>query len=158
MRPAARLALLPISLALSSLPAMSPLLARTASAASFNVRDTRSEREISERTDLFVDGRLAATFRLDDARREMVARLHVPDRATRRYRYDLCGTITIRSAQGTPEIHEVNSTGFLNDPDHRDYDALGTDDFTLFYLADPGDPQAAESTGQRSALCRSPVA
>ncbi len=137
--------------------ALLPAQLSTASAATFTVHDVRSAREISETTQLFIDNRLAATFHLDSGTSQAAARVQVPDDATNRYRYDLCGTITIRSDEGMPEVHEVNDTGLLNDPDHRIYEALGTEDFTLFYLADPDDPEAATSLRLHSGLCRGPI-
>ena len=136
-------------------------LAATSRAASFTVHDARSEREVSEATELFVEGRLVATFDLDARRDEGTAVIQVPDRGGSeprgQYRYDLCGTITVRADQGAPEVHEVNATGLLRDPGGHGYEALGAADFTLFYLSDPADPTAARSLGQRSGLCHAPV-
>ncbi len=142
------------------------LLAVPLHAATFTVHDVRSAREISEATELYVDDRLVATFRLDADRREILVTVQVPARRDaaghdagghEQHAYALCGTITIRSEQGTPEIHEVNATGLLHEPDHHGYEALGAEDFNLFYLSDPGDPAAADSVRQRSGLCRAPI-
>ncbi len=141
---------------------MLALFAATAArAATFTVHDVRSAREIGEITRLYVDDRLAASFTLDAATNELTATVqvsaHVGPEGHDRHSYALCGTITIRSPTGGEEIHEVNASGLLYDPDHQSFEALGAADFTLFYLSDPADPGAVEVIRQRSGLCRTPI-
>ena len=130
-------------------------------AATFNVHDNRATREIGEATELYIDGKLVALLRLDDRQRQTSVTVTVPahkdglDREE--HSYVLCGTITVRNAQGAPEIHEVNASGLLHDPDGHRFEALGAEDFTMFYLADPDDPAAADRVPQRSGLCREPI-
>jgi hypothetical protein len=130
-------------------------------AATFAVHDDRAAREIGESTQLYIDDRLIASFRLDDATRQASLTVTVPARKDpdghERHSYALCGTITVRNAQDTAEIHEVNATGTLLDPDGHRFEALGAADFTRFYLADPVDPAAAESLPQHSGLCHAPI-
>ncbi len=130
-------------------------------AATFTVHDIRSAREIGEATELYIDSRLVAAFHLDAATRQQTVTIQVAgakDAAGReQHRYDLCGTITIRSDNGAPETHEVNATGLLNDPDRHRFEALGAEDFNLFYLSDPDDPAAADSLRRRSGLCHAPI-
>jgi hypothetical protein len=130
-------------------------------AATFGLRDDRAAREIGETTELYIDGRLAASFRLDDRQPQVDLTVTIDDRKDphghQEHSYVLCGTITVRNAQGGTEIHEVNATGALHDPDGHRFEALGADDFTLFYLADPADPSAAESLPHRSSLCHAPI-
>ena len=146
--------LLPATLLLAALPVPSW-------AASFSVHDGRADREIGESTELYIDGRPVASFRLDAARQQISLQLNIPGgedaSGHELHRYALCGTITIRNAQGAAETHEVNGTGILRDPDRHHFEALGAEDFTLFYLADPGDPAAAESIREHSALCHAPI-
>ena len=125
------------------------------------MHDGRAAREIGESTVLYIDSRQVASFVLDGTRRQLSLELTIPGGADasghERHRYALCGTITIRNAGGATEIHEVNGTGTLRDPDGHHFEALGAADFTLFYLADPADPGAAESTPERSSLCHAPI-
>ena len=130
-------------------------------AATFGLRDDRAAREIGEFTQLYIDGKLAASFRLDDSQPMVSLNVTIDDHRAadghQHHSYVLCGTITVRNRQGAAEIHEVNSSGALHDPDGHRFEALGAEDFTLFYLADPSDPSAAESMPQRSGLCQTPV-
>ena len=130
-------------------------------AASFTVHDGRAAPELGEATELYIDEKLVASFRLDSGRRQIDLTLTVPDRRDglghEAHGYALCGAITIRTAQGAIETHEVNATGLLHDPDGHRFEALGAADFTRFYLADPADPAAAESTVARSGLCRASI-
>ena len=143
------------------LAALSALTPRVAGAATFNVHDNRAAREIGEATELYIDGSLVALLRLDDDRRQVSVTVTVPGRKDAgdhdEHSYVLCGTITVRNAQGAAEVHEVNSSGLLHDPDGHRFEALGAEDFTMFYLADPGDPAAADNVPQRSGLCRAPI-
>ena len=127
-------------------------------AARFSVHDGRAAPELAETTELYIDEKLVASFRLDDGQRQVDLTLTVPDRRDGQgheaYDYALCGAITVRNAQGAIETHEVNATGLLRDPDGHRFEALGAADFTRFYLADPADPAAAQSTLARSGLCR----
>ncbi len=130
-------------------------------AASFTVHDGRAAPEVGEATELYIDEKLVASFRLDGGRRQIDLTLTVPDRRDGQgheaYGYALCGAITIRNAQGGIETHEVNATGLLHDPDGHRFEALGAAGFTRFFLADPADPGAAESTTARSGLCRAAI-
>ena len=129
-------------------------------AATFNVHDNRANREIAEATELYIDGKLVALLRLDGDRRQASVTVTVPGHKEgehEEHSYVLCGTITVRNAQGGAEIHEVNASGMLHDPDGHRFEALGAEDFTMFYLADPGDPGAADNVPQRSGLCRAPI-
>jgi hypothetical protein len=130
-------------------------------AASFDVHDNRAAREIAEATELYIDGKMVALLRLDDHQRQVSLVVTVPghrdEHGREEHSYVLCGTITVRNAQGIPEIHEVNASGMLHDPDGHRFEALGAEDFTMFYLSDPMDPDAADSVPQRSGLCRAPI-
>ena len=140
---------------------LAAILPGAAWAATFNVHDNRASREIAEATELYIDGKLAALLRLDDRQRETSVTVTVPERKDGLHQdehsYVLCGTITVRNTQGGTEVHEVNASGLLHDPDGHRFEALGAEDFTMFYLADPDDPTAADRVPQRSGLCRAPI-
>lgn len=147
-----------LAVLLAAVPAASP---SPAGAATFNVHDNRAAREIAEATELYIDGRLVALLRLDDDRRQVSVTVTVPRQKDtshpEEHSYVLCGTITVRNAVGAAEVHEVNASGTLHDPDGHRFEALGAEDFTMFYLADPDDPAAADRVPQRSGLCRAPI-
>lgn len=130
--------------------------ASSAQAGTFTVVDGRADNEISEISRLYVDEQLAATIRLDAT---------VPQRSVRvetaagrvNHTYALCGEITIRTPDGRTEMHEVNGGGVLHHPDGRTLNALGTRNFTEFYLADPDDPTVVERQPGRSSICSVPT-
>ena len=84
-------------------------------AASFTVQDVRASREIGESTELYIDGRLIRAFRLDDGQPRIELSVKVPERRDHAgheiHSYGLCGTITVRTAEGGSETHEVNAAG-----------------------------------------------
>lgn len=132
----------------------------SARAAHFTVLDQRAPEELDETTRLYIDGTLAATVRLNDANTEATVPITVPDAAGPHgmwHDYALCGEITFRNRAGAREIHEVSGQGILPDPDGRAFIALGTRDFTLFYLADPNDPHAVRIQPGHSPFCQTPV-
>ena len=158
-----RVRLSSLALSLAVLVALAPGRAR---AATFTVHDKRADRELSERTELYVDGRRVAAFALDAAHDQVSLPVTVaplpgvapggrvgPDR----HSYVLCGLVTVRNAGGAPEVHEVNGTGILLDPAGRSFEALAADNFTLFYLADPSNTGAATRAPWRSGLCHAAV-
>ena len=137
---------------------LAPLLA--ARAATFTVLDQKAPEELSETTRLYIDGILIASVRLDATNTQANIPVTVPDAAGahgREHDYALCGEITFRNSSGAREIHEVSGQGTLPDADGRAFDALGARDFTLFYLADPTDPQAVQIHPGHSAFCQAPV-
>lgn len=153
-RPMTRLLLLAPLLTAACLPAAA------AQAATFIVLDQKAAEEVSEITRLYVDGTLITTIRLDDATTQASVPVSVPDAAgphSREHEYVLCGEITFRNAAGAREVHEVSGQGLLPDADGRTFQALGARDFTMFYLADPDDPQAVQVQAGRSAFCQAPV-
>nr|WP_246375535.1 hypothetical protein [Gluconacetobacter takamatsuzukensis] len=127
-----------------------------ACAGTFTVVDGRADNEISEISRLYIDDQLAATIKLDAT---------VPQRAIRvetaaggvNHTYALCGEITIRTPEGRTEMHEVNGGGVLHHPEGRTLNALGTRNFTEFYLADPDDPSVVERQPGRSSVCSVPT-
>ena len=135
------------------------LLTGTASAAPsrFSITDELAPQEVSENTEIYLDGKLIDQLHLDGKTRTRVVEASVanPDD---RHQYALCGEITVRRPDGTTETHEVNGTGYISDLAGRDFQALGAADFTFFYLMDvtPGRALPMPLRG-RSALCHPPV-
>lgn len=133
-----------------------PLVVIPALAGDFTVTDGKASAEISEVSRIYIDGTLAATIRLNDKTPEKT--IHVTTPAGRlEHTYTLCGEITIRTPEGRVETHEVNSDGTLHNPDHHHFYALGSDNFTEFFLQDPDDPDAAEHHPGQSSVCATPV-
>ncbi|MBB2201701.1 hypothetical protein [Gluconacetobacter tumulisoli] len=128
---------------------------RQARAGSFVVADMRAQAEISEISRLYVDDQLAATFRLDAGTPQQTVTIETPA-GRLNHSYVLCGEITLRLADGRTEIHAVNGEGVLHHPDGHTLDALGTRNFTEFYLSDPDDPTVVERHAGRSSLCAAP--
>jgi len=131
------------------------LCATAARAGDFTVQDGMARQEIAENSRLYVDGTLVATFRLSSDMPDKTQRVHVDDmRMT--HDYALCGEITIRLPDGRTEIHEVNSEGTLHHPDGHHLVALGTANFTEFFLADLNDQSIGEHHPGRSSVCSPP--
>ncbi|MBB2190907.1 hypothetical protein HLH34_13200 [Gluconacetobacter azotocaptans] len=142
-----------VCVVLAGLALAAPL--RQARAGSFVVVDMRAQSEVSEISRLYVDDQLAATFRLDADHPHQIARIETPAERMN-HSYVLCGEITLRLPDGRTEMHEVNGEGVLHHPDGHTLDALGTRNFTEFYLSDPEDPTVVERHTGRSSLCAAP--
>lgn len=130
--------------------------ARPALAGEFTVTDEKADMEISEVSRIYLDGKLASVFRLDDATRRKTVRISTPQGRVD-HTYTLCGEITIRMPDGRVETHEVSSSGLLHNPDGHHFDALGSDGFTDFFLVDPQAPEAAERVPGRGEVCSAPI-
>ncbi|GBQ51042.1 hypothetical protein [Acetobacter ghanensis] len=129
---------------------------RPALAGEFTVTDEKADMEISEVSRIYLDGRLASVFRLDDSTRYKTVRIATPQ-GRLDHTYTLCGEITIRTPDGRAETHEVSSSGILHNPDGHHFDALGSDGFTDFFLIDPQAPEAAERLPGRGEVCSAPI-
>lgn len=132
------------------------LAAHTAFAGTFTITDGKADTEISEVSRVYIDGKLAATFKLDDSTREKTVKISTPVGRID-HSYTLCGEITIRTPEGRVETHEVSNDGTLHHPDNRHLFALGSNNFTEFYLLDPEDPSIAEHYPTHSNVCSMPV-
>lgn len=151
--------ILPISrtaLAVCAALVTAPLAAAPALAGEFTVTDGKASAEISEVSRIYIDGVLAATIRLNDQTPEKTIRVTTPA-GRLEHTYTLCGEITIRTPEGRVETHEVNSDGTLHNPDHHHFYALGSDNFTEFFLQDRDDLDAAEHHPGQSNVCATPV-
>ncbi|ACI49938.1 conserved hypothetical protein [Gluconacetobacter diazotrophicus PA1 5] len=127
-----------------------------ARAGSFIVVDGRADAEISETSRFYIDDQLMATIRLDATVPQRAVRIETPE-GRLNHTYVLCGEITVRMPDGRVETHEVNGEGVLHHPDGHTLNALGTRNFTEFYLADPEDPTVVEHHPGRSSLCTVPT-
>lgn len=128
----------------------------TAWAGEFTVTDGKADSEISEVSRVYIDGKLAAIFRLDDKNREKTVRITTPV-GRLDHTYTLCGEITIRTPEGRVETHEVSNDGTLHNPDHHHLYALGSNNFTEFFLMDPDDETVADHHPTHSNVCSMPV-
>lgn len=127
-----------------------------AAAGEFTVTDEKADMEISEVSRIYLDGKLASVFQLDDTTRYKTVRIPTPV-GRLDHTYTLCGEITIRTADGRTETHEVSSSGILHNPDGHHFDALGSDGFKDFFLVDPQAPEAAERIPGRGEVCSAPI-
>ena len=123
----------------------------------FSITDDLAPQEVSENTEIYLDGKLVDQLHLDEKTRSRVVDASVAD-PDDRHQYALCGEITVRRPDGRTETHEVNGTGYVSDVAGRNFQALGAADFTFFYLMDttPGRALPMPLRG-RSALCHPPV-
>ncbi len=129
----------------------------TADAASFTVTDELAPQEVSENTEIYLDGKLIGQIHLDRDLRSRRIAASVAD-GMGQHAYALCGDITVRRDDGRVETHEVNSQGVISDVDGRDFEALGASDFTFFYLADQApDRIPTRASRSRSGLCHPPL-
>lgn len=130
--------------------------AHPALAGEFTVTDEKSDMEISEVSRIYMDGKLASVFKLDDATRHKTVRIVTPQ-GRLDHIYTLCGEITIRTTDGRVETHEVSSSGILHNPDGHHFDALGSDGFKDFFLLDQQAPEASERIPGRGEACSAPI-
>lgn len=123
----------------------------------FTVTDARAHDEISEVSHLYINDHLAATFRLDLTHPVAQTSVVLPI-GSENVSYSLCGTITI-AQNGHTETHTVSSDGVLHHPDGHHYEAVGSENFTDFFLVDDDetDSSADHKTGN-SHLCMTPNA
>ncbi|GAN89130.1 hypothetical protein Gbfr_003_065 [Gluconobacter frateurii M-2] len=120
----------------------------------FTVTDERASEEISEVSRLYLDGNLVATFRLGLSKSRETKTIPLP---AGRYDVDyaLCGEITIMH-NGHQETHQVSSEGQLHHPEGHTLDAVGSNNFTDFFLVDYNDPSVATHRHGRAAVCATP--
>ncbi|GAN66681.1 hypothetical protein [Acetobacter orientalis] len=146
----------PTLLAAFSALLLATVYTHVAFAGTFSVTDAKAETEISEVSRVYIDGKLAAIFKLDDKTREKTIKITTPVGRID-HTYTLCGEITIRTPEGRVETHEVSNDGLLHNPDNRRLYALGSNNFTEFFLLDPEAPSVAEHYPTHSNVCSMPV-
>lgn len=131
--------------------------AANGAAARFAIVDDIGPNEIGETTSFYVDSALLATVTLDPTHREAVVSGTVAD-DTVPHRYALCGTVTVRRADGIAETREVDASGTLRDVAARRFQAFGSADYTFFYLADAAPGRIpTEPSREASPLCHPPL-
>ena len=96
--------------------------------------DETDPAEVEETTSVFINGELAATFRLDATHPSIERTIAVPVADT--YDYALCGRITVRKADGHTETHVLDDGATLAKVDGMRFEALAAQDFTTFYLSE----------------------
>ncbi|EHH68517.1 hypothetical protein GMO_12870 [Gluconobacter morbifer G707] len=122
----------------------------------FTVTDERAPEEISEISRLYLDGNLVATFRLGLSKSHETQTIRLPA-GRLDVDYALCGEITIVH-NGHQETHQVSSEGQLHNPEGHSLDAVGSNNFTDFFLVDYDDSTVATHRHGRAAVCASPSA
>jgi hypothetical protein len=130
--------------------------AALASSVSFHLSDQTDPAEITEATTVFVNGKQVAHFELSAAHPYADVAVSVP--AADRYEYALCGRITIRAADGHSETHVLDDGATMPDPAGRHLEALASDGFTTFFLAERSNFQSpAPADLHRTNVCSIPT-
>ena len=123
---------------------------------SFHLSDQTDPAEITEATTVFVNGHLVAHFELSADHPYADVAVSVP--SAERYEYALCGRITIRAADGHSETHVLDDGATMPDPTGRHLEALASDGFTTFFLAERSDGQSPAPTDlHRTNVCSIPT-
>nr|WP_246091442.1 hypothetical protein [Swingsia samuiensis] len=133
---------------------MHPAWAQSVPSSTFTVIDERASEEVSEVSRLYVNGNLVATFHLDLNKSREVKEIPLPAGRSD-VDYALCGEITI-TRNGHTETHEVSSAGQLHHPEGHVLDAVGSRNFTDFFLMDYNDSAVATHRQGRAAVCATP--
>ena len=138
---------------LAGLPASAGAVGTTVS---FRIADETDPAEITEATTVFINGQLVAHFELSAAHPSGSVAVTVP--AADRYEYALCGRITIRAADGHSETHVLDDGATMDDPSGRNLEALASDGFTTFFLAERSAGAAAAPTDlHKTNVCAIPT-
>ncbi len=143
---------------LHAMPVLATLLAGPACAAtvSFHLSDQTDPAEITEATTVFVNGQLVAHFELSAEHPLADVAVRIP--AADRYEYALCGRITIRAADGHSETHVLDDGATMPDPNGRHLEALASDGFTTFFLAERrGESAPAPADLHKTNACSIPI-
>lgn len=126
--------------------------ARAGETVSFRIHDQRDPLEIDEVTLVYVDGGEVGRFELGPDREH--ASMTVTVESAERHAYALCGRVTVRRKDGSVTTREVNGAGVLVDVADREYEAVASNDFTVFYLRDVTVGRAAVPVGiERRRAC-----
>ena len=123
---------------------------------SFHIADETDPAEITETTTVFINGQLVAHFELSAANPSGNVAVSVP--AADRYEYALCGRITVRAPDGHNETHVLDDGATMGDPSGRHLEALASDGFTTFFLAERSLGAAGAPTDlHKTNVCSIPV-
>jgi len=128
-----------------------------AAAVSFHIADQTDPLEVTEATTVFVNGQLVAHFELSADHPTADVAVSVP--AADRYDYALCGRITIRAPNGHTETHVLDDGATMPDPNGRHLEALASDGFTSFFLAERSGPAQTPAPNDlhRTNVCSIPI-
>ncbi len=138
---------------LASLPAAAGAVGTTVS---FQISDETDPAEITEATTVFINGQLVAHFELSATHPSGNVAVTVP--AADRYEYALCGRITIRASDGHSETHVLDDGATMTDPAGRNLEALASDGFTTFFLAErSAGPAGAPADLHKTNVCAIPT-
>ena len=138
---------------LAGLPAAAGAVDNTVS---FQVSDETDPAEITEATTVFINGKLVAHFELSATHPYGSVAVTVP--AADRYEYALCGRITIRAPDGHSETHVLDDGATMGDPSGRNLEALASDGFTTFFLAERSlGPAGAPADLHKTNVCAIPT-
>ncbi len=118
---------------------------------SLTIIDERAPDEISEVSRLYLNGQLAATFKLNLNHNTEQATIPLP-LGRMSIPYTLCGTITIMQ-NGHIETRSVSGEGILHNPNGHIYEAVSSEEFKKFFLINENDPDATEQKNGRPAIC-----
>ncbi len=133
-----------------------PGAAATAATVSFHISDETDPAEVAEATTVFINGQLVAHFELSANHPFGDVAVTLPAADT--YEYALCGRITIRAADGHSETHVLDDGATMGDPSGRHLEALASDGFTTFFLAErTGGQTGAPTDLHRTNVCSIPT-
>ena len=123
---------------------------------SFQIADETDPAEITEATTVFINGQLVAHFELSATHPFGSVAVTIP--AADRYEYALCGRITIRAPDGHSETHVLDDGATMGDPSGRNLEALASDGFTTFFLAErAAGPGGAPTDLHKTNVCAIPT-
>jgi hypothetical protein len=137
--------------ALAALPVPSE-----AATVTFHIADETDPSEVTEATTVFINGHLVAHFELSASHPFGEVAVSVP--AADRYEYALCGRITIRAPDGHSETHVLDDGATMDNPSGRRLEALASDGFTTFFLAErTGGAAATPGDLHKTNVCSIPT-
>ncbi len=150
----------PATLLLSAgLLAFSPaaaVAATSTASVTFHIADETDPAEVTEATTVFINGQLVAHFELSASHPYGDVAVTIP--ASGRYEYALCGRITIRAADGHNETHVLDDGATMGDPTGLHLEALASDGFTTFFLAErSAGPGGAPTDLHKTNVCSIPT-
>lgn len=146
---------LPASLLLTGALAVHPAPAKAATV-NFHIADETDPSEVTEATTVFINGHLVAHFELSASHPFGEVAVSVP--AAEKYEYALCGRITIRAPDGHSETHVLDDGATMEDPSGRRLEALASDGFTTFFLAErTGGAAATPGDLHKTNVCSIPT-
>ena len=128
-----RVPTLPAILTALTLAAL-PTAGASAASVAFHITDETDPAEVTETTTIYINGQLVAHFELSAEHPFGDVAVSVP--RSDRYDYALCGRITVRMPDGHTETHVLDDGASLGDPSGKRLEALASDGFTTFFLAE----------------------